>query len=207
MSYFLGSHLDLLDQAKTQLIIPILFMVAQFMLHETPQFWMNRNNRERAIKSYTFYKGTSVTEAESVKFLSEQTAECRVIEHENYNRKIAIRQQIMDVQKKFRSPQAKRAFFISFSLLILSGGSWIFPSNFWQWILFNSHSSWIIISIFIFGSSLRYRYIWQVLKISMTPECKKSHSHLSFNFSSFEISELGRFYRRKIRRFSFQLQH
>lgn len=124
----------MLDQAKTQLILPILFLIAQFMLHESPQFWMKRNNKERAIKSYKFYKGTDVTEAESVKFLSEPTAECREVgrDTDDCNRKISIRQRLIDAQRKFRSPQAKRAFFISFSLLILSGGAWIFPGNFGQ---------------------------------------------------------------------------
>lgn len=130
ISFFLGSHLNLLDQAKAQLILPVLFISAQFMLHESPLFWMKRNDKERAIKSYTFYKGNVVTEAEGVKFLSEQTAECGVVESDNCNQKISIRQQFIDAQKRFRSPEASRAFFISFSLLTLSGGVWVFPGNF-----------------------------------------------------------------------------
>lgn len=132
VSYYLGSHLNLLDQAKVQLILPVLFMIAQFGLPESPYFWMKQKNKERAIKSYKFYKGTDVIEAESVKFLSEQTPECGVDEHDNIDRKLSIRQQFIDTQKKIRSPQAKRAFFISFTLLILSGGAWMFPGNFQQ---------------------------------------------------------------------------
>lgn len=130
VSYFLGNQLNLLDQAKVQLILPLLFMSAQFMLHESPQFWMKRNDKERALKSYTFYKGPHVTEAESEKFLSEPTAGGGAVEGDDYNRKLSIWEQLIDAKEEFRSPQAKKAFFISFSLLLLSGGAWIFPGNF-----------------------------------------------------------------------------
>lgn len=51
VSYFLGSHLNMVDQAKVQLILPVIFMVVQFVLHESPEFWIKRNNgKVRSLK-------------------------------------------------------------------------------------------------------------------------------------------------------------
>lgn len=46
VSYFLGSHLNLVDQAKIQLILPAIFIVVQFALPESPVYWMKRKNEE-----------------------------------------------------------------------------------------------------------------------------------------------------------------
>lgn len=76
-----------------------------------------------------FYKGALMSEFESERFLTKPTPKNGLDEPDDYNQKMSIRQQIIDVLKKFQSPQAKKAFFISFSLLILTGGSWIFPGK------------------------------------------------------------------------------
>lgn len=85
---------------------------------------------QRAIKSYKFYKGTNGIEVESVKFLSKAPVENILDESNNYNQRLSIWKRITGGFEKFRSRQAKRAFFISFSLLILSGGAWVFPGTF-----------------------------------------------------------------------------
>lgn len=44
VSYFLGSQLTLVDQAKTQLILPTIFLIIQFILHEPPEFYVKQND-------------------------------------------------------------------------------------------------------------------------------------------------------------------
>lgn len=46
VSYFLGSHLTLVDQAKIQLILPTIFLFAQFVLEESPEYYAKRNNEK-----------------------------------------------------------------------------------------------------------------------------------------------------------------
>lgn len=46
LSYFLGSHLNCINQAKFHLIIPIVFIILLFLLPESPEFWINRKNKK-----------------------------------------------------------------------------------------------------------------------------------------------------------------
>lgn len=83
------------------------------------------------MKSLKFYKGPNITDAESVRFLSQPSTIDKVLDEidNNNNQQKSIWHQIAAVLKKFQSPQAKKAFFISFSLLLCSGGCWIFPGK------------------------------------------------------------------------------
>lgn len=88
---------------------------------------------QRAIKSQNFYKGASATDAESSKFLPRPLIAIidKGIDEPDCDQttKKSVWQQITTVLKKFGSVEAKRAFFVSFSLLLLSGMSWIFPGE------------------------------------------------------------------------------
>lgn len=46
ISFALGNYLSCLDQAKVQLIIPVLFMFVMFLLPESPEYWSNRNKEK-----------------------------------------------------------------------------------------------------------------------------------------------------------------
>lgn len=55
MSYFLGSHLNLVDQAKVQLILPAIFMILQFVLHESPEYHIKRKNEKVCVIIETIF--------------------------------------------------------------------------------------------------------------------------------------------------------
>lgn len=46
LSFFLGNYLSHLDQARTYLIMPIIFSIIWFFLPELPEFWIKRGQRE-----------------------------------------------------------------------------------------------------------------------------------------------------------------
>lgn len=46
ISFFLGNYLSGLDQAKTQLIGPVIFTIAMFLFPETAEFYGKRNEEE-----------------------------------------------------------------------------------------------------------------------------------------------------------------
>lgn len=84
---------------------------------------------QRAMESHKFYKGDNVSNAEGVRFLANSTLEKGQDQSDSCSTpKVPVTQRIADALKKFRSPQAKKAFFVSFSLLILTGPSWVFPA-------------------------------------------------------------------------------
>lgn len=52
ISFFLGNYLTMLDQVKTQLIVPIIFLVVMSFLPESPEYWV-RNRKEKVRMSVT----------------------------------------------------------------------------------------------------------------------------------------------------------
>lgn len=53
VSFFLGKYLNYIDQAKVQLLIPIIFILILFLLPESPEFWDKKNKQK---VSHTFKK-------------------------------------------------------------------------------------------------------------------------------------------------------
>lgn len=43
ISFFLGNYMNWLDQAKVQIIVPIIFMILMFFIPESPEYLTNRN--------------------------------------------------------------------------------------------------------------------------------------------------------------------
>lgn len=41
-----------MDQAKAQLIVPIIFMIAMFLLPESPEYWLSRNKEKVCLRFY-----------------------------------------------------------------------------------------------------------------------------------------------------------
>ncbi|XP_055296383.1 facilitated trehalose transporter Tret1-like [Sitodiplosis mosellana] len=118
ISFALGNYLSCLDQAKVQLIIPLIFMLAMFLLPESPEYWSNRNNEKRAMKSRKFYKG-SIAALEKVDFIQvpnddelENGKLNDVTDESKTNSKLTL--------QDFLTPQAKKAFFIAFTAFTLS---------------------------------------------------------------------------------------
>lgn len=52
ISFFLGNYLSMLDQVKTQLIVPIIFLIVMYFLPESPEYWV-RNRKEKVRMSVT----------------------------------------------------------------------------------------------------------------------------------------------------------
>lgn len=52
ISYLLGNYFNFVDQAKMQLIIPIIFMIVAFFLPESPEFWARKNNEKVMINGF-----------------------------------------------------------------------------------------------------------------------------------------------------------
>lgn len=44
ISFLLGIYLNCVDQARMQLIAPVLFIIAAFFLPESPEFWTIKND-------------------------------------------------------------------------------------------------------------------------------------------------------------------
>lgn len=55
VTFFLGSYLSCLDQAKVQLIPSIIFLIILFFLPESPEFWSSRNKEKVTKKSDIVY--------------------------------------------------------------------------------------------------------------------------------------------------------
>lgn len=51
ISFFMGNYLSWLDQAKTQLIVPIIFIIVLFLLPESPEFWAKKNKEKVSRRS------------------------------------------------------------------------------------------------------------------------------------------------------------
>lgn len=146
VSFILGKYLNCMDQVKVQIIIPIIFMVIMFLLPETPEFWTKQNkdkvsrnisfNRmykivtllcallnlhliifQRAIKSRTFYRG-KITDLENGEFLTKSPK--NLTKQENIVENASAFGRFCSIFEGFGSPQAKKAFIISLSSLILS---------------------------------------------------------------------------------------
>lgn len=45
-SFFLGNYLNCLDQAKIQLIMPVIFVIVLFFLPESPEYWITRRKEK-----------------------------------------------------------------------------------------------------------------------------------------------------------------
>lgn len=46
ISFFLGNILNCADQAKVQLIVPVIFLLSMFFFPESPEFWANKNKEK-----------------------------------------------------------------------------------------------------------------------------------------------------------------
>ncbi|XP_031623102.1 uncharacterized protein LOC116340647 [Contarinia nasturtii] len=113
-SFFLGNFLNWLDQAKAQVIVPIIFMIIMFLLPESPEYLKNRNKEKRAIKSHRFYKG-SLNELEQAKFLKQKDDKFESGSRANDGEETDSTSKIR--LRDFLTTQAKRAMFISFTSL------------------------------------------------------------------------------------------
>lgn len=60
-SFLLGSRLQCMDQAIVPLIPLAAFMGIMFILPDTPEYWISKNDKQRAIESNQFYKGSNAT--------------------------------------------------------------------------------------------------------------------------------------------------
>ena len=60
ISFFLGNYLSCMDQAKTLLVGPIIFIGIMFLLPESPEFLENKNKKKVLTfeKMITFQKNT-----------------------------------------------------------------------------------------------------------------------------------------------------
>ncbi|XP_055308694.1 facilitated trehalose transporter Tret1-like isoform X2 [Sitodiplosis mosellana] len=124
ISFFIGNYLSCIDQAKTLLIGPIIFISIMFLLPESPEFLANRNKQKRAMKARKFYKG-SFAALESAEFLQKTQIEIekgkleKDEEEEDEDDESDSKLTLQD----FLTPQAKKAIFISFMALALNFAS------------------------------------------------------------------------------------
>lgn len=51
ISFFLGNHLSCADQAKVQLIVPVVFLISMFFFPESPEFWTNKNKDKVSLRN------------------------------------------------------------------------------------------------------------------------------------------------------------
>ncbi|XP_055296384.1 facilitated trehalose transporter Tret1-like [Sitodiplosis mosellana] len=113
ISFFLGKHLSMDIQVKTQLIVPIIFLLIMCLLPESPEYWIRKCKEKRAIKSCKFYKG-KVDKLERIGFTSNHPcveAATKTIDEED-DEQLTL--------QDFLSPKAKKAICVAFLSLLLS---------------------------------------------------------------------------------------
>lgn len=44
-SFLLGNYFDYIDQAKIQLILPVIFVLVLFCIPESPEYYIKRDNK------------------------------------------------------------------------------------------------------------------------------------------------------------------
>ncbi|XP_031622939.1 facilitated trehalose transporter Tret1-like [Contarinia nasturtii] len=116
ISFLLGSLLNWTDQAKCQLILPIIFLCVMFIYPESPEHWIKLRQEKSAKRSCRFYKGNICT-LENVQFLPKH--ECIDAEYEQtkvHTNKDDSKLTFHD----FLTPKAKRSIFIAFVSLVIS---------------------------------------------------------------------------------------
>ncbi|XP_031623912.1 facilitated trehalose transporter Tret1-like [Contarinia nasturtii] len=120
ISFFMGNYLSCIDQAKTLLIGPIIFITIMFLLPESPEYLSNRNKQKQAYKARKFYRG-SIAVVESADFFQKSQNEIekgkliKNVENDDLDSKVTLRD--------FLTPQARRSIFISFTALTLNFAS------------------------------------------------------------------------------------
>ncbi|XP_031623610.1 facilitated trehalose transporter Tret1-like [Contarinia nasturtii] len=118
ISFFTGNYLCCVDQAKTLMIGPIIFISIMFLLPESPEYLSKRNKQKEATKARKFYRGN--------------ISETKILENAEFHQKSSLceiekgkpddKSEKLSV-KDFFTPQASRAIFISFTTVILSFAS------------------------------------------------------------------------------------
>ncbi|XP_031623613.1 facilitated trehalose transporter Tret1-like [Contarinia nasturtii] len=128
ISFFIGNYLSCLNQAKIQLIVPIIFMIAMFLLPDSPEYWQKRQKEKHALKAHTFYKGSTVNthipeHDEFIPKMKNETVEKGKLEEMANNQNMENSTLSLG---DFCTPQARKTFSIAFTILLLSitSGTW-----------------------------------------------------------------------------------
>lgn len=94
ISYFMGNYLSCLDQAKAQLVVPVLFMIIMFFLPDSPEFWANKDEDKvknahihKMNKKLTKLRFLSVRRSNHENFIKEALLELKATRAKRKNQK------------------------------------------------------------------------------------------------------------------------